>query len=457
MTGDTFTEPAEKSNLKSIARVLFAAGGARMLVLPITGLCNLAIARVVTNAVGVDQFGVVMLIATLCQLLMFADLGTGAAVASSRAQLDQSDDAGVFRGTVLTAVRTTLISGVAIGFGAAVLGAVGAWPHILGISHSNLASSLNISAILALSAFAVALPFSVGEALLRGSGRLHEATVLQGIAPPAALLLTFVFQHLGAPALAYSLVLPIGALIAAICCAARAWTLDRAAVRGLLGKLLRPKRFPGQPIAATAVPMFIVMVGLPIALNSDRVVIAHRLDALSLADYSYASQLYLPLWSIASNAAVALWPRFARQQSDMAEVRRGWLTGVAMLSGLGLVMAVCFLVFSRFLIGWMSGSQANPPWSLIVAFALFLFIQAAHVGTGIFLIAPAMLRFQAVCVVALVATNLPLSWFLAPTLGVAGPVYASAATVLVCQLIPGVMMALRVSRPAPSAKVRVDA
>jgi O-antigen/teichoic acid export membrane protein len=180
------------------------------------------------------------------------------------------------------------------------------------------------------------------------------------------------------------------------------------------------------------------------------------LDEVSLANYSYASQLYLPLWSIASNAAVALWPRFARQQSDMAEVRRGWLTGVAMLSSLGLVMAACYMLFSKFLIGWMSGAKATPPWSLIVAFALFLFVQAAHVGTGIFLIAPAMLRFQAVCVVALVSTNLPLSWLLAPRLGVAGPVYASAAMVLVCQLVPGVLMALRASRPALSEKLLTD-
>jgi O-antigen/teichoic acid export membrane protein/capsular polysaccharide biosynthesis protein len=440
-------ERADKSNLGSIGRILFAAGGARMLVLPITGLCSLVIARLVTKAVGIDEFGVVMLVATLCQLLMFADLGTGAAVASSRAQLDQSKNADTFRGTVLTAVRTTLFSSVLIGFGAALLGVVGAWPYLLGIQQSNLASSLNISAVLALSVFAVALPFSVGEAILRGSGRLHEAVLLQGIAPPAALLLTIVFRQIGVPALAYALVLPIGALIAAICCATRAWTVDQAAVRGLLGKLLRPRRFRGAPIAATAVPMFIVMIGLPIALNSDRVVIAHRLDAANLSNYSYASQLYLPLWSIASTAAVALWPRFARQQSDRAEVRRGWLAGVAMLTGLGLVMAVCFLLFSKFLIGWMSASQAAPPRSLLIAFSVLLFVQAAHVGTGIFLIAPEMLRFQAVCVVALVLTNLPLSWILAPRLGVAGPVYASAITVFVCQLVPGVLRALRASRP----------
>lgn len=455
------TETSDQSSgLKSIGRLLMAAGGARLVVLPLTGLCNLAIARIVTQAVGIEQFGVVMLVATLCQLLMFADLGTGAAVASSRAQLDDSGDSEVFRGTVLSAVRVTLWSSVILGLGAGAIGLFGAWPQLLGISQEHLASSLNISAVLALSAFAVALPFSVGEAILRGSGRIPEAVVLLGISPPAALLLTLLFRELGVPALAYSLVLPLGALIAAVVCAVRAWTIDRDAVAGLLGKLLRPRAFPGVPIASTAVPMFIVMIGLPIALQSDRVVIAHRLDVTELSNYSYAAQLYIPLWSVASTAALALWPRFAKTDTDPAEARRGWLSGVAILSILGAAMALAFVLCAGFLIGWMSDGQATPAWSLLVTFALLLFVQAAHVTTGIFLIAPEQLRFQAICVIALVLTNLPLSWVLAPHMGAAGPVLASAITVLVCQLVPGVWRVLRLTRSrtsGPRTAVTTDA
>ncbi|MGU3501259.1 oligosaccharide flippase family protein [Mycobacterium sp. C31M] len=442
---------SQASGLRAIGRLLMAAGGARLIVLPLTGLCNLAIARIVTQAVGIEQFGVVMLVATLCQLLMFADLGTGAAVASSRAQLDETGSAEVYRGTVLAAIRVTMWSSVILGGGAGLIGLIGAWPGLLGISQEHLASSLNISAVLALSAFAVALPFSVGEAILRGSGRIPESVVLLGISPPAALLLTLLFRELNAPALAYSLVLPLGALIAAIACAARAWSVDRVAVAGLLGKVLRPRAFPGVPIAATAVPMFIVMIGLPIALQSDRVVIAHRLGAAELSNYSYAAQLYIPLWSIASTAALALWPRFAKVNTDPVDARRGWLAGVAILSGLGVAMAVCFVLFAGFLIGWMSDGQATPTWSLLISFALLLFVQAAHVTTGIFLITPEQLRFQAICVTALVVTNLPLSWFMAPHFGAAGPVYASAITVALCQLAPGVWRVLRLTRSQPPA------
>ncbi len=434
----------------SVGRMLLAAGGARLFVLPLTGLCNLAIARLVTQAVGIDQFGVVMLVATLSQLLMFADLGAGAAVATARARTGETAD-GVdhFRGTTLTALRTTLVSGAVLGLIAVLLGVAGAWPWMLGGVQPELASSLNVAAVLALSAFAVTMPFAVGEAVLRGSGRMHEAVWLQGTSPPAALLLTLILRQFDAPPLAYALVLPVGALFAAVCCALRAGAVDSQALRGLITKVARPRQFPGRAIAATAVPMFIVMIGLPIALQSDRIIISHRLDATALANYSYAAQLYLPLWSVASTAALALWPRFAAGTADRVALRQGWRTGLLILSGVGAAMAVCFLVFAPMVIDWMSDGQATAPRSLLIAFALLLLVQSMHVTTGILLIAPDMLRFQAVCVVALVLTNLPLSWVLTPSLGVAGPVLASAITVLVCQLIPGVIAALRITRPQP--------
>lgn len=432
----------------SIARVLLAAGGARIFVLPLTGLCTLAIARVITKAVGIEQFGVVMLVATLSQLLVFADLGAGAAVATARAQANEIDN-GVdnFRGILLTAVRTTVVSGAVLAFVAVLLGVLGAWPRLLGIEHAHLASSMNLSAVLALSAFAAALPFAVGEAVLRGAGRMHEAVLLQGISPPAALLLTIIFRQIGVPAFAYALVLPAGALTAAMACAVRAWWVDRTAVSGLIRDVLRPFQVRGLPIAATAVPMFVVMVGLPIALQSDRIIIAHRLDEVSLSNDSYASQLYLPLWSVVSIAALALWPHFAAGVSDRAALRKGWLTGVVILGGAGTAIAICFLLLARYLIGWMSNGEATPSWSLLIAFALLLVVQSIHVTTGILLISPKKLRFQAICVIALVVTNLPLSWVLTPALGAAGPVFASAITVLVCQLLPGVVVAARMTRP----------
>ena len=421
-----------------------------MVVLPITGASNLIIARLITDAGSSELFGVVMLIVTLGELLIFADLGAGGAVASARAQVQDTPDAvEEYQRTMLTAFRTTLCSAGLITGAAIVLWGTGAWPDLLGVHDGRLGAGLNIAAALTLFLFAAGLPFTLGGHILRGAGRMHQAVLIAGVAAPTALAATGVLYLLGAPTLAYVLPIPFGAFVSAVCGTVQMRRTDWAIVRGIVGKILLVREFPGRPIAATAAPWFIVMIGLPIALQSDRVIISHRNDLASLSDYSYLAQLYAPLWSVISLAALALWPNFAAHNTTRHDIRKCWLTGLVILGSAGVVGALCFVVLSPYIVGWTSGGSAHPSWSLLMAFAALLVVQSVHVTTGIMLISPSQLRFQAVCVILLVLVNLPLSWFLAPKLGAAGPVLASVITVTVIQLIPAVVMAIRVTSDKP--------
>lgn len=436
---------------RSVGRLLLASGGARLVVLPVSAVCGLTVARLTTLAVGIDQFGVVMLVATLSQLLMFADLGAGAAVASGRARAHESSAATEqFQRTMLTAIRTAICSAVVLGFVAAVIGLLGAWPPLLGMHDLRFGTGVNIAAVLTLSAFSVSIPFALGADILRGSGRLHEAVLLAGVSGPASLAMTGALYLLQAPALAYALPIPVGGLLGYIFSALRARHTDRHIVHGLLRKVFQPRRFPGSAISATAAPMFVVMIGLPVALQSDRIVLSHRVDPASLSDYSYLAQLYTPLWSVISVAGLALWPHFAAENLTLGAQRKSWLTGLAILGAAGVIAATGFLALSPLATRWMSAGTARPGWSLLLAFAALLIVQSVHLTSGIMLISPEKLRFQAVCVVALVVTNLPLSWLLAGTLGPAGPVLASAITVAACQLVPGIIVARRATS-APAA------
>lgn len=434
----------EVGRQRSVWRSLLATGGARVVVLPVSAVCGLVVSRLTTLAVGIDAFGAVMLVAMLSQLLMFADLGAGAAVATGRAQVSETPSgAEHFQRTLLTAIRTTLCAGGALGVVATIIGLLGAWPTLLGIHDSHFSAEVNLAAILTLSAFCVSLPFALGADVLRGSGRLHEAVLLAGVSGPASLAITAVLYVIKAPTLAYALPIPIGVLLGYIFSAVRAHRTDRHIMTGLLRKVLRPQRFPGLAISATALPMFAVMIGLPLALQSDRIVLSHRVDAASLSDYSYVVQLYTPLWSVISVAGLALWPHFAANNLTVAAQRKSWLTGLAILGAAGLVSAAGFLLLSPVAIHWMSAGSSHARWSLLFAFAALLVVQAVHLASGIMLISPGQLRFQAVCVLALVVMNLPLSWVLAGKMGAAGPVWASAITVAVCQLIPGFIVAHR--------------
>jgi O-antigen/teichoic acid export membrane protein len=441
-------EAPRRQEQLSIERTLLASGVARLVGLPVTGVSNLIIARLITDAVGIEQFGAVMLIATLSQLLTFADLGAGAAVATASVQMDGGPaHTEQFRRTLLTALRTMLCSAGVLGLIAVGVGLFADWSSLLGIHDSETGSSVsvNVAAVVALLAFSASLPFALGEPVLRGSGRLHQAVLLTALSAPGALILTLALYALDWPPFAYALAIPLGALFGAMCCGAVAVRAVRGLVAGLGRQLFRPRRFPGAAIAATAVPMFVVMIGLPVALQSDRIIISHRVDAAGLSDYSYAAQLYTPIWSVISVAALALWPVFAARNNSGVNVRRRWLTCVALLGSAGLVSAIVFLLLGGVVIGWMSGGTATLEFPLLLSFAALLVVQSLHVGTGIMLISPRQLRFQSKCVVALVVTNVPLSWFLAPLVGPAGPVIASVVTVAICQLLPGVVVARRVT------------
>ena len=440
------TRSGDRAETPSIVRVLMASGTARLIVLPITGISTLVIARLITGSVGIEQFGAVMLIATLGQLLMFADLGAGAAVASATAQMDgSSEQLEHFRRTLLTAIRTVFWSAAVLAVGAVTVGLFADWPSLLGIRppENEGIPSANLATVIALVVFCVSLPFALGEAVQRGAGRLHHAVLLTGLAAPTALTFTLILRSLGAPTFAYALVMPFGALLGTACCAIGARRTLRSTLAGLSRQVFHPRRFRGLPILGTAGPMFIVMVGLPLALQTDRIIIAHRVDAASLSDYTYAVQLYTPLWSVVSVAALGLWPLFAAKGTEIASMRQSWRKAVTLLGGVGLSFAAAFLLLAGIIIGWMSGGSATPEFGLILSFAALLAVQAAHVGTGIMLISPKHLRFQAICVIALVLTNVPLSWLLAPVLGATGPVVASVITVAVCQLLPGVLVARR--------------
>lgn len=444
--GAVSAAPAPTSSGARVLKALAASGGAKVVVLPVAAVANLVIARMVTGAVGIELFGAVMLIATLSQSLNFADLGVGAPVATAASNLDGTAEGDLrFRRILLTALRTMLVSASVLGVVAVALAVFDLWAPLLGLPEVPGGLSASAATALALLAFSASLPFFVGEALLRGGGRTHEAVLLTGLSAPVSLLLTLLLHALDAPVYTYALALPLGLLAVALGCGIRGRRFFRVQLRGVLGEVLRPRAFPGLPVAAMAGPWFVIMVGLPIALQSDRIIIAQRAGDVELSHYSYAAQLYLPMWSVIAVAALALWPVFAKSGEAAGGRRRSWLTGTAVLTGVAVVFAGGLLLLGDLVIGWMSGGAARVSFALLAGFAALLLVQAVHVTSGIMLISPAQLRFQAVCVAVLVLTNVPLSWWLTPYLGATGPVLASVVTVLLCQLVPCAILAWRVT------------
>jgi len=190
--------------------------------------------------------------------------------------------------------------------------------------------------------------------------------------------------------------------------------------------------------------MFVIMVALPIALQSDRLILSHRSGAVELTQYALAVQVYASVWSVLYSAGISLWPLFARRGAQGDDLRRPWLNAIRGFFVSGALAGALLLVVLPLIVSVVGGGTVKAPMILAASFAALLIVQTAHLPSAMLLTKPTHLRFQALCVLIMLVINVCLSWVLARPIGAAGPVIGSVAAIAVAQLVPGLWMARRV-------------
>jgi O-antigen/teichoic acid export membrane protein len=190
----------------------------------------------------------------------------------------------------------------------------------------------------------------------------------------------------------------------------------------------------GGKVFDTAWPMLLQMIALPIAMQTDRIVLSHVSDLHNLAQYNLASQMYTPVWQVVSAAGVTLWPVFARARSGHGGAPKP--QPIALAFG-AAAAGVC--LFISLLSPWLADVASNGtiklPLLLLVSFSIFMIFQATKYPLGMFMTDARGLRYQAYMILTLLPVNVGLSWWLGNLIGAAGPVIGSAVGVLLCQVI----------------------
>lgn len=413
------------------------AGATRALLLPMTSAAALYTAHLELDALGASRFGVLTLLLAITLLLPFADLGVGAAVTNAVA-VDSLPEA---RRVVAASLRLLAVASTAVVAIAAGLTASGLWSSLTGASAQE-APALGRDMFLVMALFALGLPLAVGGRILLAVDRYPLFLLFQACVP--FITLGVVVSYRNSTAMTPFLLAPFAAQAAAslagFTVACRHLRLGPLLLRKLV--LTRSRR-TARRIRAAAGPMLLVTIGLPLALQTDRLVLSHVSTRHALAQYAIVAILFVPSWSIISSAGLTLWPKFATAKAAISgkpvvAYRRAFMAFTAA----GCVGAAAFLGFGPILTKAWAGSAGGGPllWS---AFAFLLAVQASHLPGGMFLTQPSELRFQARCIGLMCALNLPLSVGLASALGASGPVLASAVAVLGLQLVPARRRILR--------------
>jgi hypothetical protein len=409
-------------------RLIASGSGARLVALPVGAACSIATAYLSIQYTGSYAYGYVSLVATLFLLMPSADFGLGVAIvnAVSGAKVGDAVSDIALNTIWRVIIRLVLISTVLTCITYAIA-SVGGWPKILSIP-SEL-DGANFATALALSLYLSATPFGVGYQIMVGLGRTGEIALISTLAPLATTAVTYITIRLGAPPLYLSVGAAIGVLIASLALSLRGLGILGIGVRQLW--LAKPATPPNR-LAHSAISMLVITTGMAMALQSHRFVLSRFSTPEQLAVYSLMAQMYLPLLSVISMGAIALWPAY--KQSD--DKWRLWISSLKALAGFGALVGFIFAITSGFVANLVSSGEIRPSFLLSASFGTLILVMAIHYASGFFLTDESGLRFVSWCVVAQVGVTFALSPILSRHLGAIGPVLVSIIGILVTLVFP---------------------
>lgn len=403
--------------------------------MPIGVVVGLLITRLVITHFGEAAYGQYGLLVGLGSLLPFADLGLSAAILNAVASTRTPGQDQRVRLTMVSAFRLMAISAVVIGLIAATITVLGGWRVLLGKGLDFGNGSLAAGVCLAL--IGINVPFGVGQRILNGLSRNHVTIVLNALNRPLVL---------AAVATVVVLDLPVGGFVAVFAYAAAlllgvATTVVaarhiRPAVGVAVRDALRVRTVRGAKVFDVAWPMLLQMIALPLAMQSDRIVLSHFSDLAALNQYNFAMQLFTPITLVLSSAGVTLWSVFAGQRAGISQRKASPHRMAAVFGAVAALAVICVAALSPILSDVATDGRITLPWLLMAAFSAFVIARGANQPLGMYLTDGRGLRFQALMIVAMLPLNLGLSIALAGPLGASGPILGSAAGVLLCQTVP---------------------
>jgi O-antigen/teichoic acid export membrane protein len=438
---------------KSLLSAVGSTAAAKVLVMGLSGLLGLFTSRMIIASFGTDTYAQYGLLTSFPSLLPFADLGMAAIVINAVAGSESVRSDRYVRNAITTAMRILVVAGAVIVALAAVITLLGWWPALLG---KGLTAGGSLAAFACLAVFGLVLPLTVGPRIMVGLRKTSAQVASQSVVAPFILLCVSIAVATAAPVGSYLAVLSYlaNALVAIICL-----VIAGRAIRPQLGQAIREvpqlRRVPSLPAFNLAWPMLVQMIALPIAMQTDRLLLSHLTTGDELAQYNLSSQLFGMVLQAIMAGGMALWPIYAKARAAK-DIRSPFKPALWFLVG-GLLLAGVLALVSPYLAAFVSGGQIELDFWLIFGFVAFVAMQAMKYPLGMYMTDKRGLKFQVLPILLMVPLNLGISWWLIGVVGAGGPIIGSAISVFICQVVPSFVYVHRDLRARAAEAEAADA
>ncbi len=424
-------------------RALLAAPLYRIIGTPVIAALSLLNTAIIVREAGVAVFGLVSLVTTITLLFPFADLGIGATVLSASSQLHGPDrDANaanvIRRGYRVLFVVAGFIVAIALG-----IMTVDGWAVLVGFA-SGPQDRLAITVAACL--FALTIPAGLGVRILIGIDRNPLATLILMSCPAFTFAMTLLLYAGGADGIWYA-VSGLGGLLAGLLVG----TVLALRLSGLGWSAFSPVPAHGDRtrLLAGSLWLFLVAVGLPVGLQTGRVLLAHLSTPEQLAGYALMAQIWAVCWSVVSAAGLAYWPIFVKRRGAVPQTIRMWWRLTLTFGALAALVALAMTALGPWAATVISGGHIEVSTLLAMGFGALLVGQAMHLPANVLLTRPNEARWQAIWTLVMAVLSIGLGCAVAAEFGAVGVVLASALAIGVAQVIPDLLWVPRLVRRRP--------
>jgi O-antigen/teichoic acid export membrane protein len=424
-------------------RALFYGPLYRILGTPVVAVLGLANTAIVVRETGEAVFGLVSLVATITLLFPFADLGIGATVLSASAMLSGPNSDPKAFDVVRRAYHVLfIVAGLIISVSLCIM-ALNGWRVLVGFtSGPDDRWAITVAACI----FALTIPAGLGVRILVGIDRNPLATLVLMSCPAFGLGLTVLLLVMDVSGIWYAVSALGGWLLGQIVGTVLALHLSGLGWSAF-ARVSRSRRGPG--LLAGSGWLFVVGVGLPVGLQTGRVLLAHLSTPAELSKYALMAQIYGVAWSVLSTAGQAYWPIFVKRRGATAVTVRLWWQLTAAFAGIATVATAAMAGLGPWAASVLSAGKIEVSVALALAFGVLLVGQAMHLPATVLLTRPNEARWQAMWTTAMAVISVCLGWVAAERLGAVGVVYASALGIFAAQVIPDLLWVPRLVHRRP--------
>src|SRR4051794_19741789 len=410
------------------SRAVLSSAVARLAGFPLTAVAQLLTSRLIISHYDLRVFSSFSLMLVLIAILPLNTRGVGAAVTSAWAE--EGPGAERTQRVLLTATRSLLVTAGGLSLAAAALGIGGVWPRLIGD-----AAGPNVFIAAGVIVFLLSFVPGLAPNILLGAHRNHVTVVIQSFVAPVTLVWVLAAIALDLSG-GWAILAPPAAILTVQLVTAVVARSTGVRWMALLRRVPNRRKYPGLSIRSLSGWMFVSSLALPIALQSDRLVLSHVSTVRAVANYTIAFQIFAPVTALIVAAAAPLWPIYARAKS---EGREGpGLFHFTMLFVVGATAVCAVLVAIADPVGRLIGGSADIDLGILlpVSAGLLVVVQALVNPLAMTLIDPAGVRMVALVNLLALPLNLALSIAFAYKFGAAGPLLATAVVVLIVQALP---------------------